>query len=102
MTVSEFPVQEKETKVVSALYLNELSRTVVAVAQMVADGCIVAISSFFSLSFAILMHLHDHIDVYLYIPPTVAATIGLVLGLARSGCYDVFNTLGRLGAVLRS
>jgi Undecaprenyl-phosphate glucose phosphotransferase len=101
MTVSDIPVYQSDRKLVSAAHFNESSRTMVAVAQMAADGSIVLISSLLSLSFVIFVLRHDNINFYLYAPPTVAAAVGLVFSLARSGVYDVFNTFGCLG-VLRS
>jgi Undecaprenyl-phosphate glucose phosphotransferase len=100
MTVNDIAIYERGRKVVSA-HFNEFSRTMIAVAQMAVDGCVVPIASFLSLSFTILVQRHENINLLLYFPPTVAATIGLVIGLARSGVYDVFNTFGCLW-VLRS
>ena len=101
MTVSDIPVEQRGRKTAGTLHFTEFSRTMIAVAQMAADGCIVPISSLLSLSFVIFVQRHDNINFYLYAPPTIAATVGLVFSLARSGVYDVFNTFGCLG-VLRS
>jgi Undecaprenyl-phosphate glucose phosphotransferase len=101
MTVSDIPIEQRDRETAGTLHFTEFSRTMIAVAQMVADGCIVPISSFLSLSLVIFVQRHDNINFYLYAFPTVAATVGLVFSLARSGVYDVFNTVDRPG-VLRS
>jgi Undecaprenyl-phosphate glucose phosphotransferase len=101
MTVSDIPVEQRDRKTAGTLHFTEFSRTMIAVAQMIADGCTVPISSFVSLSFAIFVQRHDNVNFYLYAAPTVGATVGLVFGLARSGVYDVFNVVDRLG-ILRS
>jgi Undecaprenyl-phosphate glucose phosphotransferase len=101
MTIEDTYVGKRNGKTLGSLYFPEISRTTITIAQMAADGCLVPISSLLSLSFAVFARRHDHIDLYLYVPPTVAATVVLVFSLARSGIYDVFNTFSRVG-VLRS
>src|SRR5438874_10655464 len=101
MAVEDTYAGERNGKAAGALYLTEVNRTTIAIAQLAADGCLVSFSSLLSLSLAIFVQRHDHINFYLYVPPTVAATVVLVFCLARSGVYDVFNTFGRL-EVLRS
>jgi Undecaprenyl-phosphate glucose phosphotransferase len=96
MTVRDILVRPKQYNAVDALHpslhLNEFNRTLVAAVQMLADGCIVPIASFLSLSFAIFVLRHDDIRFCLYVPPTFAVTVILIFSLARSGVYDVFNT----------
>jgi Undecaprenyl-phosphate glucose phosphotransferase len=101
MTVNDIPIYQRDRKVISAAHFNQFSRTMMTVAQMAADGCVVPIASFLSLSFAIFVQRHENINFQLYIPPTVAVALGLVFGLACSGVYDVFNTFGCVG-ILRS
>jgi Undecaprenyl-phosphate glucose phosphotransferase len=61
-----------------------------AIVQMVADCCVVQISSFLSLGFTIFWRHHEYIRIYLYVVPTIATTILLICSLARSGVYNVF------------
>jgi Undecaprenyl-phosphate glucose phosphotransferase len=101
MTVSDISVEQRDGRTASALQFADFSRTMITVAQMAADSCIVLISSLLSLGFAIFARRHADIDFYLYFPPTVGATVVLIFSLARSGVYDVFNTFDRVG-ILKS
>src|SRR5438128_958649 len=99
MTASDLAIKQQDRTPESGLHFNEFSRAMIAVSQMAADACILPISSLLSLGFAIVTRHHEDIYFYLYVLPTVAATVVLVLSLARSGVYDVFNTISRLGVL---
>lgn len=101
MTVSDISVEQVDERPRGAKHFGQFRRTVIAAAQMAADACILLASSFLSLSFAILARRHYSINVFLYFPPTIAATVVLIFSLARSDIYDVFNTFCPLG-VLRA
>lgn len=101
MTVSDICVEQFDERTRGAKHFSQFRRTVIAAAQMAGDACILLASSFLSLSFAILARHHNAINVFLYVPPTIAATVVLIFSLARSGIYDVFNKFSSLG-VLRA
>src|SRR5436190_15905652 len=95
MAVEDTFAGERNGQAAGAVYLTDINRTTIAIAQMAADGCLVSFSSLLSLSFAAFARRHDHIDLYLYIPPTVMATVVLIFILVRSGAYDPFNPFSR-------
>src|SRR5438874_2753204 len=101
MTVSDLAIKHREPTTGDSLRFNEFSRSIIPVAQMAADACILPLSSLLSLGFAIIAGRHDGANFYLYAPPTIAATVLLILNLAHSGVYDVFNRTSRL-EILRS
>lgn len=84
---------QKSQRPAGALYFSEVSRTMIALVQMAVDSCTVSISSFLSLSYATSVLRHEDINFNLYILPTAALTVIVVFNLARSGVYNVFNTL---------
>jgi Undecaprenyl-phosphate glucose phosphotransferase len=102
MTVRDVSIEDRDRKVADSLHFNELDRTVIAVAQMAADGGTVMALSFLSLAFAIWMRRHDDITYVSYIPPTAATAVTLVFSYARSGVYDVFNASDRIGVMRRT
>jgi Undecaprenyl-phosphate glucose phosphotransferase len=101
MTVSELGIKHRKPTTGDSRRFNEFSRAVIPIAQMAADAFILPFLSLSSLGFAIFARHHDGVNFYLYAPPTIAATMLLILSLAHSGVYDVFNTTSRL-EVLKS
>ena len=101
MTASDTPIEQRDRRPAGTLGFDEFSRTMITVAQMVADGCIISITSFLSLGFSIFVLRHDNINFYMYILPTAGATVVFVFSLARAGICDVFSTSTRY-AILRS
>jgi Undecaprenyl-phosphate glucose phosphotransferase len=105
MTVRDVLERESDRNAIGAVLsrvrFDEFRRTGIAIAQMATDGLLVPISASLSLCFTTFVLRHEGIHFYLYVFPTVAATVVLVFNFARSGAYDIFNTYGRLG-LLRS
>jgi Undecaprenyl-phosphate glucose phosphotransferase len=99
MTVSDIPIARKDPKPFTSFNLDEFSRTVVAGAQMAADALILTTLSFLSLGVVVYLRRHEGISYYLYLFPTIGASLTLVFSLARSGVYDVFNAFDRIGAL---
>jgi Undecaprenyl-phosphate glucose phosphotransferase len=103
MSVGEFPIAERKPETRSTFSIHEISRTAIAVAQMVVDGVMLVVLSYVSLSFAIYFGHHDprYIEYYSYLVPTIGATLAMVFAFARSGVYDLLSG-ARYARVLRS
>ena len=103
MSVGEFSIAERRPETRSSFKIREVSRTVIAAAQMAVDGVTLVILSYVSLSFAILVGHHDpnYTEYLIYLIPTISATLLMVFIFARSGVYDVLNNIGYI-RVLRS
>jgi Undecaprenyl-phosphate glucose phosphotransferase len=102
MTVGDIPTAANHRKISRTFDFDELSRTLIAAAQMVGDGLILTTLSYLSLILIIYVH-HDTIftEYMLYFGLTIGATITMILGFARSGVYDVFDEFKRIG-ILRT
>ena len=102
MTVGEIPTRGSDRKNVQTFNFGKLSRTTIALAQMVSDGLILTALSYLSLILVIYAR-HETIQVeYLpYFFLTVSATIFMIFWFARSGVYDVFGDPKRMG-ILRT
>src|SRR5437588_2210292 len=103
MSIGEFSIAERQPETRSSFKIREVSRTVIAAAQMTVDGVTLVILSYVSLSFAIVVGHHDpnYIEYLVYLIPTISATLLMVVIFARSGVYDVLNNIGYI-RVLRS
>ena len=84
-------VRDRETFI--TFKLDGLSRTAIAISQMAGDGLILTILSYASLSFVMLLDRHDkhYIEYYIYLAPTIGATLVCVFIFARSGIYNILN-----------
>jgi Undecaprenyl-phosphate glucose phosphotransferase len=82
-----------------AFNVGELNRTLIAGAQMAADGFILTTLSFISLGLVIFLQRHEGIRYYLYLLPTIGVTVIVVVNFARAGLYDVFKDYHRIGMV---
>jgi Undecaprenyl-phosphate glucose phosphotransferase len=93
MSVGEFPIVERQPETRSTFKIREISRTGIAVLQMIVDGITLILLSYVSLSLAIYFGNHDpfYIEYFTYLTPTVSATLAMVFVFARSGVYDVLN-----------
>src|SRR5262249_47184807 len=101
MTVGDARATTNHQKSFGTLNLNELSRPLIVIAQMLGDGLIMAILSFLSFSFVIL-HSDTAPTQYLpYIASTIGTTIIMIAISAGSKVYDVFDEFNRF-EVLRS
>jgi Undecaprenyl-phosphate glucose phosphotransferase len=98
MTVGHIPAAGTDRKTPRTFNFDEISRTLIAVLQMVGDGLILITLSYVSLSLVIYIH---HETVYIgYLPYfvlTVGTTLIMICGFARSGVYDVFDEFKRIG-----
>jgi Undecaprenyl-phosphate glucose phosphotransferase len=101
MTVGE--IAGNDGKISETFNFDEVSRTLIAVVQMVGDGVILIILSYVSLTF--IKYMEDHearlLFNFAYFVSTVGATMITVFGFARSGVYDVFDEFKRVG-ILRT
>jgi Undecaprenyl-phosphate glucose phosphotransferase len=96
MAVRDIPTGN-DGKIFETLSFHELSRTLIAAAQMVGDGLILTALSY--VSFNLVMHIHHEVNTS-YIPYFVSSlgvTILMIFSSARSGVYDVFDELQRIG-----
>jgi len=102
MTVGHIPTAGTNRKTFRIFNFGKLSRTTIALAQMVSDGLILTTLSYLSLILVIYAR-HETIQVeYLpYFFLTVSATIFMIFWFARSGVYDVFGDPKRMG-ILRT
>ncbi len=102
MTVGHIPTAGNDRKTSRTFNFGELSRTTIAVAQMVSDGLILTTLSYLSLILVIYAH-HEMIDLeyLLYFLLTVSSTIITIFLFARSGVYDIldFKRIGILRTV---
>jgi len=101
MTVGDVRVATNHQKSFRTLNLNELSRPLIVIAQMVGDGLIMAILSFLSFSFVILHSDTAPTQYFPYIASTIGTTIIMIAISAGSKVYDVFDEFNRF-EVLRS
>jgi Undecaprenyl-phosphate glucose phosphotransferase len=102
MTVGDIPTAANDRKTSRTFNFDALNRTLVAAAQMVGDGFILTMLSYLSL--VLVVHVHHETEFNEYVPYfvlTLAATIMIILGVARSGVYDVFDEFKRSG-ILRT
>jgi Undecaprenyl-phosphate glucose phosphotransferase len=94
MTVGDITVNDRKTS--STFNLDELSRTLIAVIQMIGDGLTLNTLSYASLSLVNYVH-EETIHILPYIVLTLSATVILIFGFARSGVYDLFDEFKRIG-----
>jgi Undecaprenyl-phosphate glucose phosphotransferase len=101
MSVGDIPIPEKDRRASRTFNFNELNRTIFAVAQMLADGVTLIVLSYVSLSIALFVGRHDprYGEYYIYLIPTLAATVSMVFAFARSGVYNVFNASDHIGVI---
>jgi Undecaprenyl-phosphate glucose phosphotransferase len=98
MTVGDIPTTANGARAFSIFNLEELSRTLIAVIQMVADGLILTALSYASLTLVKYVHEETiNIEYLSYIVLTSGATIIMIFGFARSGVYDLFDEFKRVG-----
>jgi Undecaprenyl-phosphate glucose phosphotransferase len=98
MTVRDVPAAGNNRQTSRTLNFDELSRTLIALVQMVGDALILTALSYASLSF--VNHVHEetiHIEYLPYIVLTSGATVIMIFGFARSGVYDLFDEFKRVG-----
>ena len=93
MGVIEVPSVRRGRGTFTTIKLHELSRTEIAVFQMVVDGLILIVLSYVSLSFVMLLGRHDryYIEYYTYLVPTIGTTLCTVFIFARAGVYSVLD-----------
>jgi Undecaprenyl-phosphate glucose phosphotransferase len=103
MTVGDIPIEGTDRRISRTFNLDESSRTLIAVAQMVGDGFVFTILSYASLSLVTYMEHHEirYLFDLPYLASTAGTTIILILTFARSGVYDVFDEFKRIG-ILRT
>jgi Undecaprenyl-phosphate glucose phosphotransferase len=82
---------------------NEVSRTSLAISQMLMDGISLVFLSYISLSLAMFFGKHDkhYVEYVFYSVPTIATTVVMVCLFARSGVYNPLNLCDQIG-LLRS
>ena len=94
MGIVEVPSISGGREIFNKLRLDRMSRTEIAAFQMIADGLILTILSYVSLSVVIFVNHHEkhYIEYYyLYLIPTIGATLIALFLFARSGVYNVIN-----------
>jgi Undecaprenyl-phosphate glucose phosphotransferase len=108
MTVGEFPVPRRdrgsfENNDRGSFESNDVSRTSLAISQMLMDGVALIVLSYVSLSVAMFLgkHAKNYVEYVFYLIPTIAATIVMVCMFARSGVYNPLNLRDQIG-ILRS
>src|ERR1700737_4589803 len=98
MTVRDIPAAGDDRKTSRTFNLDEFSRTLIAVVQMVGDGLVLTTLSYASLRF--VTYIEDHETGYLfnfaYFASTVGTSIIMICGFARSGVYDLFEEFKRI------
>jgi Undecaprenyl-phosphate glucose phosphotransferase len=101
MTVGDMLISTKVRNTPRFLNFDDVSRSGIAAAQMAVDGLILIALSYVALSFAIFLEHHEpgYIEYYLYLYPTIGATVTMVFTFARSGVYNVFNALDATGVL---
>ena len=103
MTVGDIPIAGNDRKTSRAFNFGELSRTLIAAAQMAGDGLILTTLSYISLSLVIYQE-HHQVEFFPYVVLTVGTTIFVIFRFARSGAYDVsdaFNYVGTLRSTVK-
>src|SRR6202022_3525796 len=99
MTVGHIPTVGNDRKTFRTFNFGKLSRTTIAVAQMIGDGLVLTMLSYLSLILVIYLYhetviyaYHEtiHLEYLPYVLPTVSTTIIIIFYFARSGVYDVF------------
>ena len=94
MAIRDVPTLENGRKTSGIVSFDKLSRTSIAVAQMVGDGLILTMSSLISLYLISYPHYDGAYKGYLlHAISTVVLTIIMIFGFARSEVYDVFEEL---------
>jgi Undecaprenyl-phosphate glucose phosphotransferase len=90
MGILEFPIVRRDGRTVN---FHEISRTGIAISQMLADGLILIALSYMSLSLAMFLSHHDpqYVEYYIYLIPTISVTLIAIFSFARAGIYDVLN-----------
>ena len=70
--------------------LGQINRTTISCSQMLADGLIITISSYMSLSLTVFFTGHDqnYTEYMTYLFPTIGVTLATAFVLAQSGIYD--------------
>jgi Undecaprenyl-phosphate glucose phosphotransferase len=102
MTVGHIPTAGNDRKTFRTFNFDDLSRTLIAAAQMVGDGLILTTLSYVSFSLVIYVHYEAVYISYLpYFVLTIAATVLVIFGSGRSGVYDVLDQFQRIG-ILRT
>ena len=105
MAVRDIPTAN-DSKTSKVFGVDEFSRPLLAVAQMVGDGLILTTLSY--LSFLLSIYPRDqgkYIEYLPYFASTVGTTIIVICSFARTGVYDVFdevNPVARLRFTLQS
>jgi Undecaprenyl-phosphate glucose phosphotransferase len=99
MTVGDTPIAGTDRKTFRTFNLDEPSRTLIAVVQMVGDGLMLIILSYASLSLVTYMEYHEirYLFNFPYVVSTIGTTIIMIMGFARSGVYDAFEEFKRIG-----
>jgi len=92
MTVRDIPTTGNSQKTSGTVSLVELSRTAIAVTQMVGDGLILTMSSFLSLYLALYPHYDgEYTDYFPHVVSTAFVIIIMIFSFACSEVYDIFE-----------
>jgi Undecaprenyl-phosphate glucose phosphotransferase len=92
MAVRDIPTSGNGRKISGTVGLDELSRTSLAVAQMVGDSLILTMLSVISLYLVLYPHYDvEYTGYFLHVFSAAFATIIMIFGFARSEVYDVFG-----------
>jgi Undecaprenyl-phosphate glucose phosphotransferase len=103
MTVGDITTTANDRMTSRTLNLDEPSRTLIAVVQMSGDYLILTTLSYASLSLVTYIEQHETRELFNfpYFVSTIGVTIVMIFGFARSGVYDLFDELKRIG-ILRT
>jgi Undecaprenyl-phosphate glucose phosphotransferase len=102
MALGDISTAGNDRKTLRNFNFDEVSRTLIAAAQMVGDGIILTTLSFASLGIVLYTHhVTTHIEYFPYVLSTASVAVIIIVGFARSGVYDVFGEFDRID-ILRS
>ena len=91
MVVENIPIAANNRKTLSIFNFNDVSRTLIAAAQMVGDSLILTTLSYLSLRCVISYHANQQIEYLPYILGSIATTAIVIVFSTRWHVYDVFD-----------
>jgi Undecaprenyl-phosphate glucose phosphotransferase len=91
MAVEDIPTAANDRQTLRTVKLNDVSRTLIAAAQMVGDGLILTTLSYLLLRCVVSYHADQHIEQLPYILGSVVTTAIMIVFSTRWDVYDVFD-----------